>query len=213
MLHFLHPMNATGAGTNRQKGMTLIEIMIVLAIITAVLAIGGPRIFSSAASKRAAVRKLAVLSREIRNVARLYNETNRLVIKMDDEKGHTYSVESAPGNAIMLNEDQMKDIERMTEMQRKDAGIAEQFKPSSRVLKGEVALPKGLFFADVEYGNKKELVEKGRTYVHFFPHGLSEEVAIHVTDRRTLNWTITVHPLTGRADVYERRASLKELRP
>ena len=113
----------------------------------------------------------------------------------------------------MMNEEQMKDVERMTEMQRKDAGIAEQFKPSSRLVQGEITLPSGLFFADVEYANKKEPITQGRAFVHFFPHGLSEEVAIHVTDRKSLNWTITVHPLTGRADVYERRAELKELRP
>ena len=194
-------------------GFTLIEIMIVMAVITAVLAFGAPKMFSNASQMRSAIRKLAVLSREIRNVSRLTNTTGRLVIQMDDEKGHTYWIESAPGNAMALSEDAQKNLDSMTSMQREDQGEKEQFAVDTRIVKSPVQLPRGLFFTDVEYGNKKEPVTKGKTYIHFFPHGLSEEVAIHVSDKKTLNWTITVHPLTGRADVFERKATLKELRP
>lgn len=196
-----------------RAGFTLIEIMIVMAVITAVLAFGAPKMFSNASQMRSAIRKLAVLSREIRNVSRLTNSTGRLVIQMDDEKGHTYWIESAPGNAMALSEDAQKNLDSMTSMQREDQGEKEQFTVDTRIVKSPVQLPRGLFFTDVEYGNKREPVTKGKTYVHFFPHGLSEEVAIHVSDKKTLNWTITVHPLTGRADVFERKATLKELRP
>ena len=196
-----------------RAGFTLIEIMIVMAVITAVLSFGAPKMFSNASQMRSAIRKLAVLSREIRNVSRLTNSTGRLVIQMDDEKGHTYWIESAPGNAMALSEDAQKNLDSMTSMQREDQGEKEQFTVDTRIVKSPVQLPRGLFFTDVEYGNKREPVTKGKTYVHFFPHGLSEEVAIHVSDKKTLNWTITVHPLTGRADVFERKATLKELRP
>ena len=78
-------------------------------------------------------------------------------------------------------------------------------------MKKPVDLTRGLFFESIEYAERKEAITTGKAYVHFFPSGLAEQVAIHITDKKTLNWTITIHPLTGRAEVYERKVSLKEL--
>ena len=194
-------------------GFTLIEIMIVISIIAATLAIGAPKMFDSSTTQRSAVRKLGILTREIRNVARLTNQTSRLVIQMDDQKGHVYSVESAPGTAMLLTEDQKKNLDSLTELQKEDDKKKETFQPDTRLVKSPIQLPRGLFFESVEYANMKEPITKGKAYIHYFPSGLSENAAIHITNRKTLNWTITIHPLTGRAEVYERKATLKELQP
>ena len=199
--------------SGNNAGFTLIEIMIVISIIAATLAIGGQKMFDSSTTQRSAVRKLGILTREIRNVARLTNQTSRLVIQMDDQKGHTYSVESAPGTAMLLTEDQKKDLDSLTELQREDDKKKETFQPDTRLVKSPIQLPRGLFFESVEFSNTKEPITKGKAYIHYFPSGLSENAAIHITNRKTLNWTITIHPLTGRAEVYERKATLKELQP
>ncbi len=196
----------------KNAGFTLIEIMIVIAIIAAVLALGAPRMFSTSSSMRSAIRKMGVLTREIRNVSRLTNTTGRLVIQMDDEKGHAYWVETAPGTALMMSEEQQKDFDSMTELQKEESGHKEKFQVDPRLVPSPISLPRGLYFESVEYAKLKEPLTKGKAYIHFFPQGLSEEVAIHLTDKKTLNWTITVHPLTGRAEVLERKVALKDLR-
>lgn len=196
----------------RHAGFTLIEIMIVIAILAAVLAIGAPRLFDTKNQKRSAVRKLAVTTRDIRNVARLKNATVRLAINMDDEKGHSYWVESASGNVRLLTEEQEEELSRLTEMQRGESEEKGQFSPETSIVKKPVQLPRGLFFESVEYGTKKEAITGGTTYIHFFSQGLAEETAIHLTDKQSLNWTITIHPLTGRAQVFERKVALKELK-
>jgi prepilin-type N-terminal cleavage/methylation domain-containing protein len=193
------------------RGFTLIEIMIVLAIIGGILAVGVPRLFNSTTAMRSTIRKLAIVPREIRNIARLYNMTGRIVINMDDEKGHSFWVETAPGSVTLLSQEQEEELARMTSSQRDDEKPKSQFQAETRVMKKPVSLPRGLFFEGVEYAGKEKGVSGGKAYVHFFPQGRAEEVAIHLTDRKTLNWTVTIQPLTGRAEIYERKASLKEL--
>ncbi len=196
----------------KQAGFTLIEIMIVIAIIAGIIAVGAPKLFSTSSAMRTAVRKLAVMTREVRNNSRLYNVTSRIVINIDAEKGHQYTVESAEGNAPLLSEDQQKELDDLTAAQREGEGVKTKFSQDSRVLKGAVSLPKGLFFDGIEFGSRQKEVTEGTAMIHFFPRGLAEEVAIHLSDKKSLNWTITINPLTGRADVYERKISLKELR-
>jgi Tfp pilus assembly protein FimT len=185
--------------------------MIVIAIIAGIIAIGAPKLFSSAAAQRTAVRKLAVMTREIRNNSRLYNCTTRIVISMEKDKGHGYTIESAEGNAALMTEDQEKEVEKLTDIQKENEGKSAKFSQETRVLKKPIALPKGLFFESVEYTGRTKPITEGTAMVNFFPQGLSEEVAIHMTDRKTLNWTIAINPLTGRADVYERKITLKEI--
>jgi len=195
---------------SQSSGFTLVEVMIVMVILVAVLAIGAPTLFSSSTAMRGTIRELAVRTREIRNVGRLYGSTMRLVIDMNDEKGHSYWIESAPGNVTLMSQEQLKEMESMTSSQRDDEAPKKEFEMDSRVMRKPQTLPRGLYFDDVEYATR-DAVASGPAFIHFFPQGIAEHVAIHLSNRKNLNWTVTINPLTGRADVYERRVSLKEL--
>lgn len=195
----------------RERGFTLIEIMIVIAIITAVLAIGAPRLVNNSTQMRATIRQLAVMTREIRNNARLYNVTSRLVLDIDGEKSPAFWVESSPGNVLLLTEAQRKDLEKLTSAQRQDEEKKSSFDLDARVTHNHIRLPRGLKFESVEYASRNKALAVGKAYVHFFPQGLTEEAVIHLTDGKTLNWTIAINPLNGHAEVYERKVMLKEL--
>jgi prepilin-type N-terminal cleavage/methylation domain-containing protein len=196
----------------KNGGFTLVEIMIVIAIIGGVLALGVPKMFSTASTMRAAIRKLAVITRDIRNNSRLYQVTTRLAISLDKDKGYAYLVESSPGIVLMQSELQEKELERLTEKQAEESKKKVQFSTEARVLKKPVTLPKGMKFEDVEKAGRDEAQASGMAYINFYPQGLSEEAAIHISDGGNLHWTIVINPLTGRADVYEKRVTLKELR-
>ncbi len=186
--------------------------MIVLAIIVGILTVAAPRLFSTSTQMRAAIRKLAVISREVRNNARMYNMTTRLVIDMKKEGAHSYVVESSDGDVTLLSEEQQKELDRLTEIQREGEKPKTSFSIESRVTRSAVALPRGLFFESVELASREQPVTEGKAYIHFFSKGFSEDAALHLTDRKTLNWTILINPLTGRAEVFERKISLKEIR-
>lgn len=198
--------------TQDRRGFTLIELLVVLAIIGGILAIVSPRLLDKKSKMKEAVRELAGLVREVHNAARLHNQTFRLVIKMS-EKGHSYSLEAAPGNVTLMTEEQAEDEEKSSTFDsREKSKKKNQFSEDSRFLKKPRELPRGFYFGEIEYGNRSEAVGDGTAYIHFFPQGLVEEAVIHLTDRRKLNWTIALHPITGRANLYEGKVPLKELR-
>lgn len=198
---------------DRQNGFTLIEIMIVIAIIAAVIGIGAPRLFSTGSAMRATVRELAILPKEIRSFARLYGNTERLVIQMDEDEGHKYWVEASSGSALLLSEDQEKDLSRLSSAQREEEiGSIPHFEVEKKLTAKPKSLSRGLFFQSVELANRQAPITGGVAYIHFFPKGLGDEAAIHLTDRKNLNWTISIHPLTGKATVREGFIALKDLR-
>ncbi len=201
--------------TSVHAGFTLIEVMVVITIIAAVIAVAAPKMFDTKAKIKGAVRRIAVLPREIHNAARLYNSTMRLVLSMpeDPSKEHSYWVESAPGNVVLLSEDQEKEQERLTELQRdKSEQKNNGFSTDPRVMKNPISLPKGLYFVDIEYANRLSAISSGTAYVHFFPQGLVEEALIHISDKKTLNWSIRINPITGKVDLFDHKVSIKELR-
>lgn len=201
------------AARSQNAGFTLIEIMVVMAIIGGILVAVAPRLIDRKSKIKESVRELTTLTRDIHNAARLFNSTYRLVIRMDDKKGHAYTVESAPGNITLLSEEQEKELDKgLSSDKEKAAASATEFSEDPRVLKKPITLPAGFFIGEVEYGNRSRPISEGIAYIHFFPQGLTEEAVIHLTDRKSLNWTIALHPITGRASLYDRRVTLKELR-
>ncbi len=196
----------------KKSGFTLIEVMVVIAIIAGVMVIGAPKMFSTSTAMRGAIRKIAVLTRDIRNNSRLYGVTTRLVLIVASDKVGSYSVESSPGVVLLRTETQEKDLEKLTDSQQGESKTKVEFSPEARVLKKPVSFPRGLLIEDVEKTGHDHPVTEGKAFINFFPQGLAEEAAIHIGDGKTLHWTIVINPLTGRADVYEKRVTLKEIK-
>lgn len=194
-----------------QRGFTLIEIMIVVLIMIGVLAIGGTRIFNPNEHRRAQVRKVALLTKELRTSARLQNATFRLVIAMDDEKGHRYWAESASGHVLQLTEEQQKELSSLTEIQQKDA-LDSRSKFEIDKKHKEVRLSGGLVFEGVEISGRSKETNSGLAYIHFFPQGLSDEALIKIGDRENQHWTISIHPLTGVAEILNGSLKFRDLK-
>ena len=95
--------------------------MVVILIMGGVLALGGTRLFNPNENRRSQVRKIAIQTKELRTAARLQHATFRLVFDLNDEKGHSYWVESANGQALQLSEAQEEELAKLTEIQREDS--------------------------------------------------------------------------------------------
>ncbi len=184
----------------------------VIVIIVGVTVIGGTKLFNPSENRRAQIRRFAIQTREIRTAAKLQHSTFRLAIMMDDENGHRFWVESAPGIALQLSEVQEEELSKLTEAQKQDiVGKRAKFEKDTK-FGTEVKLTSGLVFEGVEIAGRKKEVTQGMAYVNFLPQGLSDEAIIKIGDRKTLEWSILIHPLTGAAEIINRKISLKELR-
>lgn len=190
-----------------QRGFTLIEIMIVLAILAALLTVVAPRLTQKRTNIKNVAREFITMGKDIRNKARLNNSTYRLVINMDpqDEK---YWVERANGPQPVDPEAYEKAKEKSED--KEEAAPPPLFQIDNSVIK-EKKLPSGLRFGSVETINMKSPITSGIAYVHFFPEGFVEAAAIQITDGNKLTWTLVFNPLTGQADIVEKAQSLKDI--
>jgi general secretion pathway protein H len=179
-----------------RKGFTLIEVLVVLGIMGAIIALGLGRVRKKDNDIKKVARGFYVLGKEIRNSARLKNSTFRLVIRLD-EGAQSYWVEAATGFQGRIGE---KDQEERPK---------EIFDKDTSVLKKEKILPDGLFFKSVE-NLDGEIQTTGLAMIYFFPNGFVETSALQITDRKKITWTLIYQPLTGQADIIPEERSLRD---
>jgi general secretion pathway protein H len=191
---------------SRQKGFTLLEIVIVIAIVASLMVLGLPRIRKNNTNIKSVVREMAGLCREIRNYARMKNSTYRLVLKVGSNED-AYGVEAATGTALAFSEEKQKKFDELSEDEKPKSAFQAVDKP----LKNPKVLPSGLSFRQVETKVRKTPVTKGTAYVHFSAEGLVEQSVIQITDGKNLTWSLVINPLTGHAQIIERAVELKDI--
>ncbi|AHI05594.1 hypothetical protein BDW_05440 [Bdellovibrio bacteriovorus W] len=178
--------------------------MIVLAIISAVMLVAAPRLSKKNTNVKTIAREFLVLSKEVRNKARLSNSTYRIVINMEPDN-ESYWVERASGPRPVDPDAAEK------EKDSKEDQPPSAFQIDKSITKKQKKLPSGLRFASVESINMKAPVTSGAAYIHFFPEGFVEASALQITDGNNLTWTLVFNPLTGQADIVEKAATLKDI--
>lgn len=192
-----------------QAGFTLIEIMIVLAIIGAALSIAAPRLFKTNNNIKSVARTFLVLGKEIRNHARLTNSTMRLVLDLDPA-APKYWIEKANGPRMIDNDPE--EAAKLAEKNKDDdKKKPDEWQPYTLLMKKKKELPSDLFFGPVETIHMKAPATEGLVYIHFFPEGLMEAASVQITNRKGVTWTMLYNPLTGHADIIEEARSLKDV--
>ncbi len=74
----------------------------------------------------------------------------------------------------------------------------------------ETVLPEGLRFQDVESVLPGiERVSRGRSYTAFLPQGYASHTLIHLEDDEGQEYTLEVHPLLGRAEIFDERIEME----
>ena len=184
------------------RGFSLLEIMIVLALVAGIFAIGLPAIKTKESANRKIIRELALLGKAVRNQSRLKNMTHRIAFKMD-EKENSYWVESAQGSVLTKSKEDRK---------AEDHDPANPFQKTTKFFKEDRVLPKKLFIGSVETESTEEALTRGIAYIYFSPEGLIEKSVIQITDRDKMTTSLTYNPLTGHADIIEKPVHLRELR-
>jgi prepilin-type N-terminal cleavage/methylation domain-containing protein len=199
--------------TQSIKGFSLIEVLIVLAIVGVTVAFLSQRIGKKDNRKiRRDVRIFAAEMRDLRNKARMRNATYRLVINLPEnsKEKQSYWVESTTKSFLVTyDEDVLKKQKEGLKEGDKDPSGFEVDREVSK--EGPGPLPDGLFFKSVEIASQKKEYTTGRIYIHFFPEGRVEEAVVHLTDGKSLHWSLAIHPLTGRVDLINKEKKLSDM--
>lgn len=154
------------------------------------------------------------MGKQLQTLARIQQKTFRIVIEMPEKGTHSYWVESSAGPVVLDYEklkEKNEEFTRLTDEEKVEKG-SDGFSIDTTVFKSPQVLPLPLKFQDAELGMIEEKVSEGRAYIHFFPEGMVEEVAIHITDGDKLNWTIVYNPLTGKGQILSNYVSLRDIR-
>jgi hypothetical protein len=157
-----------------------------------------------------------VLSRELHTKAKLQGAVYRLVINMEGTdpnvpKTQTYWVEKGKANSVMKPSEEADALERAKESEPEKRADPRGFEIDTTTIKEPRKLPAGLKFDQVELARSKEPITKGKAYIHYMPQGLADEAAIHIKGEKRAEWTISIHPLTGRAELISKPVMLKEI--
>lgn len=196
----------------------MIEIMIVTAIIAASIMMALPYITSRNAQTRKFLREMTVLSRELHTKAKLHGVVYRLVIEMPAAKGigeqpvQKFWIEKSNSRLVLSENEEERAFERESEREQDRKKDPKGFEVDDGILKKPREVPSGLSFDRIELARLKLPVKQGKAFIHYLPQGLVDEAAIHIKGEGTQAWTISIHPLTGRAELIQRTVSLKELK-
>ncbi|MCB0349754.1 MAG: hypothetical protein KDD38_01140 [Bdellovibrionales bacterium] len=188
-----------------------------VAIIALIATMVLPKINNRNNELRSMVRKISVISRDLRSRAKLNNATYRLVINMGEEgeknPRHEIWVESATGEVLNNYDPENPPTPRDQAEDKKEEGApAPAFMPDPKVMKKPEVLPSQLIFESVEIGTLDEPITSGIVYIHYLPSGFADEAAIHLKSGEKLKWTLAIDPLTGRVDIINEFRNLEDLR-
>ncbi len=190
-------------------GMTLIEIMIVVALIGGMMALGTTVMFPSDDAKlREEAVRLAGTIKFIYNEAAIKNKYYRLAFNLEE---NSYRVESSTEPFFVSTDEDEKKPSGIDKPVGAD-GAAEgadgevvpppTFTAEEGVMVKPVKLPSGLKIKDVSVLHAPERREVGIVHAYFLPNGWAEPMVINLSDEgEEAFYSLQINPLTGKAKI------------
>lgn len=192
------------------SGFSLLEIIIVLAIIGAILAIALPRLMDKKQDTRKVFRDFVIAGKDIRNRAKLAGVSYRLAFRLDKDQ-QTWWVEKAT-RAVLLDKKKLEaSRDNATATFKDEVKPTTDFTPDTTIFKKEQKLPDGFRFIHIESGPQELIATDGIAYIHFFSQGMIEPSAIQIEDAKKNVWTLVFNPITGQSDVIPEAKTLRDL--
>ncbi len=192
---------------SKKSGFTLIEIMVVLGILAAVLAIGLPRMNFKQGNLKSTLRHLSVLTRQMRQNARIRQVNYRLVFDLAlPPATQSYWIEVSPAQT---GRSRPKEEKNETDKSNKPSGGSEPaYSIDTQMLKKPKELPNTIQITDVltQFEQKTNL-----KYVYFWNNGLVDPAIIYLKSSNKAEWSLVISPLTGHSEIYERIVKLDEI--
>jgi type IV pilus assembly protein PilA len=190
-----------------RRGFTLIELLVVIALIAVMAAIALPSVSSYfQISINSATRDIGGKVKEAYNSTVLTGRVYRIAY---DLKENTYVVESGPPTVLLDTEESAKK-EEYRKLHNVKQEQASPFAIDKMITRKPIALPRGVTFEDIITQQSKTPIKQGVAYTHFFPHGMTEQTIIHLTDSSGHKASLVISPLVGHTDIWDRYISLED---
>lgn len=181
-----------------QKGFSLIEMLVVLGIIATLVGFGVTRLNFKQGNLKSTVRHLTVLSRELRQQARIKQSQYRIAFDLEADP-NTYWVEKYNPNP--------PDPE---EQDKSDKPFSPYDKDDS-LLKDEKKLPPGVKIKSVLNTTEfKQDRDSKKGYIHYYANGVADAAIIVVTQGSQTN-SLVIQPLSGRVELVDKEVSLEDI--
>lgn len=189
------------------RGFSLVEILIVLAIVGALAALGVSRL-KRTENLKTSVRQLSTVLKKTRAYAKLYGKTYRVVFKMTDKEPHSYWVESTTQTHLIDADPNMK---YKMSMDKEAKENADGFQTAPEIIHNPKTLPKDWKFSRIESSANPDAGSSEQVYIHFLPQGVSEEAIIQISNKsNSTTWTLHLNPLLSNPDLFQEAKSLKD---
>jgi len=190
--------------------------MIVITIIAGMAVLATPYLNNRNPGNKRFLREFTVLSRELHTRAKLNGVIYRLVLEMpgpgdgNTRAPHKYWVEVGNGKLVMSEKDEENAMDALKETDAAKKADPKGYSVDTTFLQPK-ELPQELQFERVELTRVKNPISQGRAFIHYLPQGLVDEAAIHIKGSKGQNWTVSIHPLTGKAELISKAVSLKDM--
>lgn len=214
----------------RRRGMTLIEILVVLAMMAVIAAVALPSLSALVGwSQRATAKELGQTYRWMMDEAALRNVTFRIAFNLD---ARTWKLEAGDPNTLVFgtpeerekaDEELQDELRRFTKREIEEGKAEETLNKRGRFEGLEIdhftterKLPSGTAFGFVytpQYedggltptkdGPPEDVEEQRVAYTYVFPDGTAEHTVVRLVDEDDPEdgWTIEVMPMGGEVKV------------
>jgi len=187
------------------RGITLLELLIVMAILATSLGLGVSLIHRQENSIKKIFRQLIALNKQLDSYAKLNKTTYRLVINMDDEEGSTWWVEQKidhllPASAGFTEQDNDSDNSNI-----KFFVTAPGFFEEPQHLPGELSV------VSVEYSKNSQEISRGKVYIYYFPEGQTSQILLKLKSNKKY-WSLLIDRFHGDLTVFKGEKLLADLK-
>jgi general secretion pathway protein H len=193
------------------KGFTLVEILIVIAVLAAVIGIGTPTIKNVLRTNlKSSAFQIASLSKFAYDSAVIKGKIHRIVFDFDKR---TFQLQISSSDELV----EVVDEEDASRSDREEREKQEQEKKEVFYdFPGEIGkvqkLSSGVELDSIENLSTKKKYTEEIAYLYFFPQGATEDTIIRLSGQksRTGFYSIRLNPLNGKAKIEGRYLEVEE---